>query len=685
MQKIYDVVVIGAGSGGLTAAVGCQKIGKKVLLVERNKIGGECTNSGCIPSKALLHHAKAYHQAKTISGTDSGSETFRAQAFDYVRNKINETLSEETPAHFSKLGIDVVSGEAVFTNKNTIEVNQIHYQFKKAIIATGSTPKTIDIPGLSISDVLTNQNLFELSDVPAKTLIVGAGPIGMEIGQAFAMLCSQVTILDNGPIFARLEDSAIQPIIKKAFTDLGISILQNAAVKKVENKTALIAVGNSAEIIEVTFDKVLIAIGRIPNIPAGLAVAGITNTKDGITVNHNYQTKNRQVYALGDVANNFKFTHVADDVARQVVTRIATLGLVSVKSKAIPKVTYTEPELAQVGMSHSIAEETFGTNNIHRIEVPFTHLDRARTDNSTNGMLVVSVKRLSGKILGAQIAGGRAGELISIFSLAIDNNLSLWKLRRTIFAYPTYSLIIKKAGDYFFAAQITTLKSDVWRLAKTLMPKILVAGLWLVGLIALYRYQINHAMSATDTALMVFDFISMTAWGPLLYIVAYAVRPITFIPGTAITILSGVFFGLWGGIIYTIIGANLSATLAYSIGRFFGSKKNPVNATLFGRFTEACRSNPFTTILTMRLIFLPYDGVNFGAGLLRIPYVPYILATIIGTLLGIATFVSIGASLSIEEFKMNGLSVSVIDAKFLFLSASIFVASLLGSKFLKKK
>lgn len=684
MQKTYDVIVIGAGSGGLTAAVGCRKIGKSVLLVEREKIGGECTNSGCIPSKALLYHAKTYHQAVAIAGISTKSEVFRADAFAYVKRKVTEILALETPTHFSDQGIDVVLGEAVFTNKNTVSVNQTSYSFKTAVIATGSSPRLLAIPGLTPEVTLTNQNLFNLDDVPPRTLIVGAGPTGMEMGQALALLGSQVTILDNGSSFARLDDSAIQSIIRKSFINLGISILQNATIERIENNVAEVKHTDKKVPAKIGFDKILIAIGRVPNIPNGLREAGITSTESGISVTRNYQTANRLVYALGDVADRLKFTHVADDVARQVVTRIATRGLIGIKNKAVPKVTYTEPELAQVGLSQSEALQRFKKNEIHRIEVPFSESDRARTDN-TSGVLIVIVRRLSGEILGAHIAGPRAGELIAIFTLAIDNKISLWKLRRTIYAYPTYAQIIKKAGDYFFAIQISTLKQDVLQVAGRLGPKIILGTLWAIGLITLYRYQINQGMSVVDTALMVFDFISVTAWGPLLYILAYAIRPMTFIPGTAMTILSGVFFGLYGGIIYTIIGANLSATFAYFIGRFFGSKNTAPTTSLFGRFTEACRSNPFTTILTMRLIFLPYDGVNFGAGLLKVPYIPYIIATIIGTLLGIATFVSIGASLSVEEFRVSGLNTNVIDEKFLFLSVIVFIASIIVSKFLNRK
>lgn len=679
----FDAVVIGAGSGGLTTAVGLSKVGKKVLLVEKEHIGGECTNSGCIPSKALLHHAKQYFLSTQVAGKTQMSEEYRKSALSYVRSKIDEILKDETVEHFAQLGITVVLGEAVFTSKRSILVGTETHQFKKAIIATGSAPRPLTIAGLSESDTLTNQNLFTQTEIPARTLIIGGGPIGLEMGQALAMLGSQVTIIENGPRFLKLEDEAFSPILQKTFTDLGITIYTNAGVKQVTEKLAEIEIKDASGIVTETkpvpFDKVLVAIGRVPNIPEGLTAADVKSEATGITVNHNWQTTNSNIYALGDVAARLKFTHVADDTARQVVTHIVSKGLISVKEKQVPKVTYTQPEIGQVGLSWTEAKETYGEENIFRIEVPLSANDRAKTDDDTSGLLVVIAKRLSGTILGAHMIGPRAGELIGTLTLAMENNISIYKLRSTIFAYPTYSLILKKAGDYFLGKQVQTIKSDLVQAAKKVAPKILIGALWLWGLIALYLYQKTFGLTVGELSLKLFTSITSSPWAPLLYILAYTIRPITFFPGTALTILSGVFFGLWG-ILYTIIGANLSATLAYFVGRFFSREGNQKTNSLLGQWVELCKANPFLSILTMRLTFMPFDVVNYGAGLLRIPFLPYIIASIIGTLLGIATFVSIGASLSVEEFIKNGISADAIDTKFIVLSVVIFVASLGISK-----
>ena len=681
----YDVIVIGAGSGGLTSAVGLARVGKKVLLVEREHLGGECTNSGCIPSKALLHYARSYHEAIQVAGQTETSETYRQQAFGYVRGKVAEILAEETPEHFTKLGITVVMGEAVFSGKNTLTVHGETYTFKKAIIATGSSPRTTDIPGLISDKILTNQNLFNLEVIPKDLLIIGGGPIGLEMGQAFAYLGTKVTIIENGDRFARLEDPAISPIIKKACTDLGITIYTSAGVEKVDGTVATIVIKNADGVIEktesVAFDYVLQAIGRVPNVPAGLATAGVVFDQNGITVNKNWQTSTRHIYALGDVAARLKFTHVADDTARAVITHIASFGLLSPKEKPVPKVTFTTPEIAQVGLSEAEAIVSFGAESIHRIEVPGRAVDRARTDDDTTGLLIVIASRLSGRILGAHMIGPRAGEIISTVTLAMTHNISLYRLRSTIFAYPTYSLVLKKASDYFLAKQLATLKNDLSYRAKKIAPKLLVLLLWLIGLYQLLSYQQTYGLTVTELSLRLFTIITETAYAPLLYILAYTIRPITFFPGTILTILSGIFFGL-PGILYTIIGANLSATLAYFVGRFFSSSKETTG--LLHTWTRPLTDNPFLAILTMRLTFFPFDGVNYGAGLLKVPFWPYLLATCLGTLLGIATFVSIGASLSIETFIREGITINAIDTKFVVLSVIIFLASFGAARFFKR-
>ncbi len=682
MSKEYDVIVIGAGSAGLTSAVGFKKAGKKVLLIERAQMGGDCTNTGCIPSKSLLHHAKTYAAAKTIGGETATLKKYRTGAFAYAREKVAEVLAEETPEHFREMGIDVILGDAQFTGKNTLRVNDESFSFKKAIIASGSRARHLDVPGLTPDNTLTNENLFELAEAPSSLLVVGGGAIGLEMSHAMALLGTKVTMVVRETELCFREDPALQRVLQQRASELNIVVHTSSVIDRIVGSEAVVKQGDAE--IRVPFEKVLIAIGRVVNLPAGLDTAGITCTEHGLHTTKNYRTTNRRVFAVGDVANRLKFTHTADDSARQVIARVLSKGLISIKTKPVPKVMYTDPEVAQVGLSEAEAIAEYGSPPIYRIEVPFSKSDRAKTESNTGGVLVVIVKRLSGKVLGAHIAGPRAGDILSVFTLAMSERISMYKLQSLIYAYPTYSLIIKKAADEFFATQLGNLKTDIGIVMKRNAAKGVAALVWITALFAIFSYQQAQDMTVLETSLAIFDFITVTVWGPLLYILVYAFRPLTFFPGSFLTILSGVFFGLWGGILYTIIGANLSAIVAYAAGRFFGSSLRLEN-TPIGSLVTGFRNEPFMTTLVARLLFLPFDLVNYAGGILKLPFWPYLIATVIGTILGIATFVSVGASLDIRELRSTGLTVEAIDASFLILSASIFVISIGVSRYLKQR
>jgi len=687
MKKLYDVVVIGAGSGGLTSAVGFFKAGKKVLLVEQEHMGGECTNSGCIPSKALLHRARKYHAMKQIIGETVATETYRQGALTYVRKTIQHILDNETPETFEQMGIDVVLGEALFCTKNSITVGETQYEFKTAVIATGSSPRMITVPGLEETDILTNQNVFELKTIPEKLLVIGAGPIGMELGQAFSMLGSDVTIATIDTDFARLEDPAIRPILRQSFATLRITIHLQAFINRIEGKTAIFDIKNGEEIIaeqRVVFDKVLIAIGRTPNLPQGMERAGINYDTNDVLINNQSRTSNKRVYAVGDVAQKLKFTHTADDHARQLVKRVVSKGVLRVNlGKAVPKVTYTSPEVAQVGMAWDEAVTKYSEEKIMRIEVSFTENDRAKTEDVVDGTLIVIARRVSGTVLGAHIIGPAAGEIINLFTLAIDEKISLWKLQKLIFAYPTYSLIVRRAADQFVGRQLGDLKTDILAIIKRNTPKFIAGFFWAILLFSFQYYRISNDLSYQDLVLNLLDFFMNTIWGPIVYMTLYAIRPLVLFPATLLTALSGALFGFWWGILYTIIGENASANFAYWIGRFFG-KDLQLEDTAAGNFVEGLRKRSFETVLLMRLFYVPFDLTNYGSGIVKAKWSEYFFATLIGIMPGLTTFVALGAAVDLEQFKMDGLTFDAFDPKYLALSIVIFVVSLSLSRVLKK-
>ena len=686
-EQQFDIVVLGAGSAGLTAAVGFSKAGKKVLLVEKAKMGGECTNSGCIPSKALLHVAKDYQLATAIAGHTTDSDQYRDNALTYVREKIDEILLEETPAAIEKLGVKVLLGEAKFESPCAITVSGVTYGYKRAVIATGSSPRLLTIQGLAPEDTLTNENLFTLETIPKRLLIIGSGPIGMEMGQAFAMLGSKVTIATIDDSFARLEDPAVAEIAEKKFQKLGISIIKNAYINTVAKKEATVDIKQNNTVVEtkqVDFDKVLVAVGRVPNLPTGLEKAGIKHDERSIMVDSQFRTSNKYVYAVGDVALALKFTHTAADAAREVVKRVVSRGWLRVnRKKAVPKVTYTEPEIAQVGLSYQAALTKYSAEEVTRIEVPFRKNDRAHTDSATEGVAVVVARRLNGAVLGANLIGPRAGELINVFTLAIDEKISMWDLQKHIYAYPSYSLIIQKTADVFVAEQLSNLKGDILRLIKRHLPKLIALIFWIGLIYSFQHYKISNGLSYSDMLLSLYEFFTMSMWGPLIYMVLYAVRPLILFPATLLTALSGALFGFWWGIIYTIIGENASANFAYWIGRFFGQDLK-LEDSFLGNYIEWLRSRPFESVLFMRLFYVPFDLTNYGSGVLKVGWPSYALATFIGILPGLTTFVALGAAVDVMELRMDGLSFDAFNPKFLALSVTIFIVSIALSRILKR-
>lgn len=681
----YDVVVLGAGSAGLTAAIGFGKAGKHTLLIEQGEMGGECTNAGCIPSKALLHCAKSYYQATTIAGTTSSTQVYREHAFSYVREHIETIRTSESPEAMAQYGVEVIKGEAAFTAPCVVEVAGTAYRYKKAVIATGSAPRTIDIEGVSATDLLTNENLFELIELPARLCIIGSGPIGMEMGEAFAMLGSKVTIVTLDTRIASKEDPEIEPLIKKKFTELGITIHTNASVERADNGHVVILKRDTGETERAAYDKILVAIGRTPNLPKGLEAAKIEFTKHGIVVDSQYRTSNRHVYAIGDVSNPLKFTHTANDSGRAVVGHVLSKGWLRAPArKSVPKVTYTLPEIAQVGISYEEALKQYREDELIRIEVPYGVLDRAYTDNNTDGVAVVTATRLRGRVLGANIAGVRAGELIQFFTIAIDERISLWRLRRLIYAYPTYALLIQKVADQFFQKQLRTLGADIRTLIKKHAPKVVALIFWVTLLVSFQQYRMEHHLTYKAMLMNLYEFFTMNMWGPVIYMGLYAIRPLILFPATLLTALSGVLFGFWWGVLYTLLGENASANFAYWIGRFFGADIRFEN-TFLGKYTSWLRTRPFESVLFMRLFYVPFDLTNYGSGVLKVPWASYALATLIGILPGLTTFVALGASLSIEDYMEHGLTFMAFNSWYLVLSIFVFVASLLLSRSLRRK
>jgi len=454
-QPVYDMVVIGGGTAGLVTAAGSAGVGAKVALIEKSLLGGDCLNYGCVPSKALLHAAKQAHAAKT-SGMALNQSEFFTNAMNTLRKKRSEIAEHDSAQHFTDLSIDVFLGTARFTGPREIEVAGKKLRFKKACIASGARASLPPIPGLSETPHLTNETLFNLVDLPKNLTIIGGGPIGSEMAQAFQRLGSQVTLLNAGPQILEREDSRAAALIDTVFRREGIAIHTGIKILSAsgnsDSQTVVFEAGGKQVLLQ--SDRILVAAGRTPNIEGlNLEVAEVQHTKHGVTVDDHLRTTNKKIFACGDVASVYKFTHLADFQARIVIQNALFFGRKKASALRVPWVTYTEPEVAHVGVYPKDAEGKGIT--LRRFSLDFSTVDRSKLEDETEGFAEIIIGENSDAILGATIVHPRAGEMISEITVAMHAGFGLGSLASVIHPYPTQAEILRKLGDAYNRTRLT--------------------------------------------------------------------------------------------------------------------------------------------------------------------------------------------------------------------------------------
>ncbi len=454
----FSTVVIGSGSGGMTVAIGLANLGKKVALVEGHHVGGDCTNVGCVPSKTLIHLAKNFKPG--MSADEILREVTRKR--DTLREKETEEVKQMANLIF-------IQGWAKFVAPRTLNVtlNGIARLLTAdhIVIATGARPRWLEIPGLPKERTLTNENLFDLMHLPKHLVIVGAGVIALEMAFAFHKLGTQVTLfaLDSRPLLTAIPEAseAIQAELERR----GIITYYNTTAKFYDEPTQTLTLKRSEqEIVINEVDKVLIAIGRVRNIDSlGLDAAGVRFDRNGIQVDHVGQTTAKGVAAIGDVTPTSAFTHSANAQGRRVAQRIAFPFLpISRDEPLYPNATFSDPEVASVGLTPAQLAAHCHPNVIRRIRIDLkTHTDRGYTDGVENGFIIVDAVRLTGQILHATIVAPHASEMISFFTLAMSQKISLYKIYRLVYPYPTYSSGILKVADFFMRETLTHLRQEI--------------------------------------------------------------------------------------------------------------------------------------------------------------------------------------------------------------------------------
>jgi pyruvate/2-oxoglutarate dehydrogenase complex dihydrolipoamide dehydrogenase (E3) component len=456
-MKNYSILVIGAGAGGLVVAIGATKAGKKVLLIEKGNYGGDCTNFGCIPSKSLIasaHSAACLKESQEL-GLEFSSKLIQAQgALERVRAIVGEVRSHEDPDALNKIGLDTLTGTAQFVEPHVLDVNGEKVYAKHIVIATGSTPFIPSINGLENTPFCTNETIFELKEVPKSLVVLGGGPIGSELAQAFLRLGSKVTLIHAHSELLNKEEPLAQEVIANQFKAEGMTLYLSANVQQVsyQNGQFHISLDNGQRIQS---EALLVSVGRRPNVSSlHLEAAGVKYSDKGIAVDVYGRTSQRHIWAVGDVIGSPFFTHWAENQARNVLTSLLLPFPFKKKfahKQSIPRVTYTDPEVASVGLSEKEARLRY---TIATYTVPFIHVDRAITTGRTEGFVKIVTKKWSSKILGCTIVGERAGEMLGEISLAMHAGIPLRKISGLIHPYPTYNLAIRKAADLWLTQTI---------------------------------------------------------------------------------------------------------------------------------------------------------------------------------------------------------------------------------------
>ncbi len=468
----YNLVVIGAGTAGLVTAAGAAMLGAKVALVEKHLMGGDCTNVGCVPSKTMIRSARAVADVRQAHRfgvkVPDGVEVDFAAVMERLRRVRAEISANDSVQRMQeKYGVEVFLGEAHFSGPDTIEVDGTTLRFKKAAIATGSSPVELPVEGLAEVGYLTNETVFSLTERPQRLAVIGGGYIGCELAQTFRRLGSEVVLLQKGDHILKRSDPDVSKLMQQVFQAEGIELALNAKIQRVgrQGDQKLIGYELDGQPKLTTVDEILVGVGRSPNISGlNLEAVGVeADPKKGILIDDYLQTSNPQIYAVGDVCMKWKFTHAADAAARILIQNalfaVKGVGRRKLSSLVMPWCTYTDPEIAHVGITADQVQEQ--ADHIRTLHVALADVDRAIVDGETAGFIKIHVKKGSDKILGATLVARHAGEMINEITLAMVGELGLGAIANVIHPYPTQAEAIRKAADEYSLGRFSPLVKKV--------------------------------------------------------------------------------------------------------------------------------------------------------------------------------------------------------------------------------
>lgn len=464
----YNLVVIGAGTAGLVAAAGAAGLGARVALIERELMGGDCLNVGCVPSKGVISSARI---AATVRGAGDfgidvpgGVKVNFGAVMERMRRLRGGLSPNDSATRFRDLGVDVFLGEGRFTGSDTIQVRDATLRYKKAVIATGARAAAPPIPGLDGIEYLTNESVFSLTELPGRLGIIGAGPIGCELAQSFARFGSKVYLVEAEHGVLPREDRKAAKIVEKSILRDGVNLLCCGRKTELRNDSGTIRLKleSHGKSYDEPIDKLLIAVGRAPNVEGlNLEAVGVEYDKRGVKVNDRLQTTNSRIYAAGDICSRYQFTHAADFMARIVLRNALFKGRAKASSLVIPWCTYTSPEIAHVGLYEIEAKEK--GIEVDTFVQELKEVDRAILEGEDEGFVKVQVRKGTDRIVGATIVARNAGDMISEVTLAMTHGLGLKKIASTIHPYPTQAEAIRKVGDQYNRKRLTPFVKSLFR------------------------------------------------------------------------------------------------------------------------------------------------------------------------------------------------------------------------------
>ncbi|MBI4169418.1 MAG: mercuric reductase [Acidobacteria bacterium] len=459
-QDRYHLVVIGAGPGGLVTAAAGAALGAKVALIERHLMGGDCLNVGCVPSKAIIRAARAWHEARTGAAVYGAPPVAGAGDFAAAMRRMRRLRGEMSRAdsvwRYREMGIDVFLGEGRFAGPEAVEVGGARLVFRRAVIATGARAALPPVPGLDEAEPLTNETIFWIEELPRRLVVIGGGSIGCEMAQTFARFGSEVTLIHRDSQVLPREDRDAAAVLQASMRRDGVEFRHGASLLAVERRgnERIVRYEHEGRATSVTADQILVAAGRVPNVEGlQLERAGIAHDARGIKVDDRLRTANPRVYAVGDVCSRYQFTHAADAQARLVVANALFFGRGRASRLVVPWCTYTNPEVAHVGLYERDANEAGIA--VETITVPLEDLDRAVLDGANEGFVRLHLKKGTDRLLGATLVAEHAGDMIGELALAITAAVGLGRIAATIHPYPTQGEIVRKAADAWRRAKLT--------------------------------------------------------------------------------------------------------------------------------------------------------------------------------------------------------------------------------------